>query len=112
MDMIDAYIDGEIKDELLEKEILARINNDNNFAIEYRVHSLVKNLIKEKVVYQQTPLKVRAKILKSIGSTTKVNSEKRSFFADIFERAIILVCNSIGSRSCDRINNYKQTWNS
>lgn len=86
LDMIDAYIDGEIKDELLEKEILARINNDNNFAIEYRVHSLVKNLIKEKVVYQQTPLKVRAKILKSIGSTTKVNSEKRSFFADIFER--------------------------
>ena len=86
LDMIDAYIDGEIKDELLEKEILARINNDNNFAIEYRVHSLVKNLIKEKVVYQQTPAKVRAKILKSIGSTTKVNSEKRSFFADIFER--------------------------
>lgn len=86
LDMIDAYIDGEIKDELLEKEILSKINNDNNFAIEYRVHSLVKNLIKEKVVYQQTPLKVRAKILKSIGSTTKLNSEKRSFFADIFER--------------------------
>ena len=86
LDMIDAYIDGEIKDELLEKEILSRINNDNNFAIEYRVHSLVKNLIKEKVVYQQTPVKVRAKILKSIGSTTKVDSEKRSFFADIFER--------------------------
>jgi hypothetical protein len=86
LDMIDAYIDGEIKDELLEKEILSKINNDNNFAIEYRVHSLVKNLIKEKVVYQQTPLKVRVKILKSIGSTTKVNSEKRSFFADIFER--------------------------
>jgi hypothetical protein len=86
LDMIDAYIDGEIKDELLEKEILARINNDNNFAIEYRVHSLVKNLIKEKVVYQQTPVKVKAKILKSIGSTTKLDSEKRSFFEDIFQR--------------------------
>jgi hypothetical protein len=86
LDMIDAYIDGEIKDELLEKEILSKINNDNNFAIEYRVHSLVKNLIKEKVVYQQTPIKVKAKILKSIGSTTKVHSEKKSFFADIFER--------------------------
>lgn len=86
LDIIDAYIDGEIKDELLEKEILSKINNDNNFAIEYRVHSLVKNLIKEKVVYQQTPAKVRAKVLKSIGSTTKVDSEKRSFFGDLFER--------------------------
>jgi len=86
LDMIDAFIDGEIKDELLEKELLSRINTDKDFAIEYRVHSLVKNLIKEKVVYQQTPSKVRAKILKSIGSTTKVDSEKRSFFADLFER--------------------------
>jgi len=86
LDMIDAYIDGEIKDELLEKEILAKIRDDKDFAIEYRVHSLVKNLIKEKVVYHQTPAKVKAKILKSIGSTTKVNSQKKSFFADLFER--------------------------
>lgn len=86
LDMIDAYIDGEIKDELVKQEVLSRINSDNDFAIEYRVHSLVKNLIKEKVVYQQTPVKLRAKILKSIGSTTKVHSEKKSFFADLFER--------------------------
>jgi len=86
LDMIDAYIDGEIKDELIEKELLSRINTDKDFAIEYNVHSLVKNLIKEKVVYQQTPAKVKARILKSIGSTTKVHSEKRSFFADLFER--------------------------
>ncbi len=86
LDMIDAYIDGEIKDELVKQEVLSRINSHNDFAIEYRVHSLVKNLIKEKVVYQQTPVKLRAKILKSIGSTTKVDSEKKSFFADLFER--------------------------
>ena len=86
LDMIDAYIDGEIKDELVKQEILSRIQNDNNFAIEYSVHSLIKNLVKEKLVYHQTPAKVRAKILKSIGSTTKVDSEKKSFFADLFER--------------------------
>jgi len=86
LDMIDAYIDGEIKDELIKKEILTRINNDKDFEIEYRVHSFVKSLVKEKIVYQQTPDKVRAKILKSIGSTTKVDSEKKSFFADLFER--------------------------
>lgn len=86
LDMIDAYIDGEIKDELLEKEVLNRINTDKDFQIEYQVHSLVKHLVKEKLVYHQTPAKVRAKILKSIGSTTKVDSEKKSFFADLFER--------------------------
>lgn len=85
-DIISAYIDGEVKDELLEKEILSRINNDKDFAIEYRVHSLVKTLIKEKVTYKQTPIKVKAKILKSIGSTTKVQLEKKSFFADLFEK--------------------------
>ena len=86
LDMIDAYIDGEIKDELVKQEILSRIQNDNNFAIEYSVHSLIKNLVKEKLVYHQTPAKVRANILKSIGSTTKVDSENKSFFADLFER--------------------------
>lgn len=86
LDMIDAYIDGEIKDELLEKEVLNRINTDKDFQIEYQVHSLVKHLVKEKLVYHQTPAKVRAKILKSIGSTTKVDSEKKSFFADLFVR--------------------------
>jgi hypothetical protein len=86
IDIIDAYLDGEVKDEILAQNILSRIKNDNDFAIEYRVHSLVKNLVKEKVVYQQTPAKVRAKILKSIGSETKVQSEKKSFFADLFEK--------------------------
>ena len=86
LDMIDAYIDGEIKDELVKQDVLSRIQNNNNFAIEYRVHSFVKSLVKEKLVYHQTPAKVRAKILKSIGSTTKVHSEKKSFFADLFER--------------------------
>lgn len=88
LDMIDAYIDGEIKDELVKQDVLSRIQIDNNFAIEYRVHSLVKSLVKEKLTYQQTPARVRAKILKSIGSTTKVHSEKKSFFADLFERPL------------------------
>lgn len=86
LDMIDAYIDGEIKDKALEQEILSRINNDNNFAIEYKVHSLVKNLVKERLVFKQTPVKVRAKILKSIGSNTKVKSQSGYFLNNIFEK--------------------------
>ena len=86
LDMVDAYIDGEITDKSFEQEILSKINNDDIFAIEYRVHSLVKNLVKEKLVFKQTPVKVRAKILKSIGSTTKVQSQSNSFLSDIFEK--------------------------
>jgi len=85
-DIISSYIDGEVKDEILKQEILSRIKNDNDFAVEYRLHSLVKNLAKEKVVYKKTPAKVKAKILKSIGSDTKVESEKKSFFVDLFEK--------------------------
>ena len=47
-DIISAYIDGEVKDASLEKEILSRINTDKDFAIEYRVPSLVKPLVKKK----------------------------------------------------------------
>jgi len=86
INMISAYIDGEVKDEQVKNEILTKIQNDKDFEIDYRVQSLVKSLIKEKVVYQQTPAKVRAKILKSIGSGTKIQSEKKSFFADLFEK--------------------------
>ncbi len=86
LDMIDAYIDGEIKDKAIEQEILSRINNDNNFAIEYKVHSLVKNLVKERLAFNQTPVKVRAKILKSIGSDTKVKLQSGSFLNNIFEK--------------------------
>ena len=85
-DIISSYIDGEVKDEILKQEILSRIKNDNDFAVEYRLHSLVKNLVKEKVVYKKTPVRVKAKILKSIGSDTKVESEKKSFFVDLFEK--------------------------
>jgi hypothetical protein len=85
-DIISAYIDGEVKDKLLEKEILLRINSDKDFAVEYRLHSLVKTLVKDKVAFKQTPVKVKAKILKSIGSSTKVQSTNKSFFADLFEK--------------------------
>jgi hypothetical protein len=33
MDIIDAYLDGEVKDELLKQEILSRVKNDKDFAI-------------------------------------------------------------------------------
>ena len=85
-DIVTALVDGEITDTTLKKEILDKIESDNDFAIEYKVQSLIKNLVKEKVVFQKTPDKVRVKILRSIGSDTKKISAKKSFLSDLFEK--------------------------
>lgn len=85
-DMITALVDGEVTDTILKQEILIKIESDNDFAIDYKVQSFIKNLVKEKVVFQKTPEKVKAKILKSIGSKTKVESVKSSFLSDFFEK--------------------------
>ena len=85
-DMITALVDGEITDTTIKQEILNRIESDKDYAIEYKVQSLIKNLVKEKVVFQKTPEKVRVKILRSIGSDTKIISAKKSFLSDLFEK--------------------------
>ena len=84
-DMITALVDGELNDTILKQDILSKIESDKDFAIEYKVQSLIKNLVTEKVAFQKTPDKVRAKILKSIGSDTKVASTKNSLISNIFE---------------------------
>jgi hypothetical protein len=85
-DMITALVDGEISDANTQQAILSKIDSDKDFAIDYKVQSIVKNLVKEKVVFQKTPNKVKAKILKSIGSQTKVDSENKAFFSGLFEK--------------------------
>ena len=85
-DMITALVDGEVSDIVLKQEILSKIDSDKAFGIEYKVQALIKNLVKEKVVFQKTPYEVRAKILKSIGSDAKVTSANNSFITNIFEK--------------------------
>jgi hypothetical protein len=85
-DMVTALVDGEVTDASFKQEILSTIESDKDFAIEYKVQSLIKNLVKEKVVIQNTPDKVRVKILRSIGSDTKKISAKKYFLSDLFEK--------------------------
>ncbi|MEO8232953.1 MAG: hypothetical protein ABI638_11760 [Ignavibacteriota bacterium] len=86
IDMITALVDGEITDANVKQALFSKIESDKDFAIDYKMQSLVKNLIKEKVVIQKTPDMVKSKILKSIGSATKVESTRKSFFSELFER--------------------------
>ena len=85
-DMVTALVDGEVTDAVLKEEIFSKIESDKDFAIEYKVQSLIKNLVKDKIVFQKTPDKVRVKILRSIGSDTKNISVKKSFLSDLFEK--------------------------
>ncbi len=85
-DMVTALVDGEITDTIYKQEIFNRIESDKDFAIEYKIQLLIKNLVKEKVVFQKTPEKVRVKILRSIGSDIKNISVKKSFLSDLFEK--------------------------
>lgn len=85
-DMITALVDGEVTDADVKQEIFSKIESDKDFAIDYKMQGLIKNLIKEKVVFQKTPNRVKAKILKSIGSTTKVEPQNKSFFSELFEK--------------------------
>ena len=84
-DYTAAYIDGEITDEIIRNEVKNRIESDKDFAIDYKVQLLVKSLITERISHRTAPNKVRAKILKSIGSDTKVINPSRSLFSNIFE---------------------------
>ncbi len=87
-DMIAALVDGEITDIILKQEIYAKIESDKDFAIEFKVQSILKSLVKEKITFQKTPDKVRAKILKSIGSNTKAIQTKTSLISNIFEKPL------------------------
>lgn len=82
-DIITAFVDGEITDEKVRSELLSLFSFDKEFAIDYKMQSLVKSLIKEKLVYHKTPDRTRAKILRSIGSKTTVKSGT-SIFETIF----------------------------
>jgi hypothetical protein len=85
-DMVTALVDGEITDATLKQEILSKIESDKDFAIEYKVQSLIKNIVKDKVEWQKTPDKVKAKVLRSIGSQTKVAGTNKTFLSDFFEK--------------------------
>ncbi len=85
-DMITALVDGEITDANLKQKLFSKIESDKEFAIDFKMQSLVKNLIKEKVIFQKTPDKVKSKILKSIGSQTKFEPARKSFFSELFEK--------------------------
>jgi hypothetical protein len=85
-DIITAFVDGEIKDENLYNDILAKIESDKEFAIDFKMQSLIKYICKEKVVFQTTPDKVRKKILKSLRPKQSLLDINSNFLTNLFEK--------------------------
>lgn len=84
-DFITGLVDGEINDSSLKQEIIARIESDKSLLIDYKVQLLVKNLVKEKIIWKPTPDKVKVKVLKKINSQIKVENSN-SIFSNLFEK--------------------------
>ncbi|MDT3696125.1 MAG: hypothetical protein ROY99_06995 [Ignavibacterium sp.] len=84
-DHIAAFVDGEIKDELIE-EVEKKIEAESDFAIEYKVQLLVKSLVKENVIKYEAPTNVRKRILKHTNSGLNVYKSANKSRSYIFEK--------------------------
>lgn len=86
IDLTAALVDNEINDQELKKKFLQEIEADADLNYEFRVQALVKNIIREKVQFKETPEKVRNKVLKKIQPKEVYNARNRSLFKGFFIR--------------------------
>lgn len=85
-DITAALVDNEISDESVRNQIISRMEIDADLKYDYMVQALVKNLIREKVRYAETPVKVRQKVIKKI-KPKELRSEKSfGLFSEILNR--------------------------
>ena len=73
-DLVTALADNELNDQLIISEIVSRIENDKDLAIDYKVQILIKKLVKEIIKWEKTPAKVQKKILREINSNLKTGN--------------------------------------
>lgn len=87
-DLTAALVDNELLDEVLKKQVIKAMETDANLKYDYMVQSLVKNLIREKVRFQETPEKVRKRVLKKIQpKELRSNSESSLFSGFLYKPA-------------------------
>lgn len=81
---ITDFVDNEITDEQIKKEVEELCSNDSSFAYDFKVEKLMKNLVKEKCEYLTVPNQLRNKILNQIAP--KPEKLKSNFIENIFYR--------------------------
>ncbi|MFO7526343.1 MAG: hypothetical protein R6W68_12905 [Ignavibacteriaceae bacterium] len=97
-DLTAALVDNELQDEVLKNKLIEQMESDADLKYDYMVQSLVKNLIHEKVRFQETPEKVRKRVLKKIQPKELRSKSESSLFAGFlskpafsFATAIVIV---------------------
>lgn len=94
-DYTAALVDDEIKDETLRNQLAAELNTDADLRYDFMVQSLVKNLIREKVRFRETPEDVKDLIMKKIRPKELIRSEKKSLFEGFFSRPALSFASAI-----------------
>lgn len=85
-DLTAALVDNEIQDESLRKQLISQLETDSDLRYEYMVQNLIKNLIKEKVRFQETPVKVRQNIIKKIQPDEIKSGSRLPFLSELFTK--------------------------
>jgi len=85
-DLITALVDNEITDSVIKNKILAEIEADPSLAVDYKIQTLVKNLVREKVRLHRTPDIVRQKILSDIKPKETYKEKNPSWLSGLFEK--------------------------
>lgn len=88
-DLTAALVDNEIHDQELKRNLLKEIETNADLNYEFKVQALVKNIIKEKVHFLETPEKVQNKILKKIEPKEIYKTRNKSLFPFFFTRPAI-----------------------
>lgn len=87
-ELITAFLDNELREESLKKELKHLIETDDEFRVEYQIQSLVKSIAKEKYKRKVAPDYLKIKILKQInpGKTKILSSKLNPFWPGLFSK--------------------------
>lgn len=85
-DLTAALVDNELQDEALKNKLIEQMESDADLKYDYMVQRLVKNLIHEKIRFQETPDKVRKKVLRKIQPKELRSKSELSMFSGFLSR--------------------------
>jgi len=94
-DLTAALVDNEILDESLKNQLISQMEADADLRYDYMVQNLVKNLIREKVRFQETPERVRNKVLKKIQPKEIRSKSGFSFLQEFFSRPALTFATAV-----------------
>jgi hypothetical protein len=88
-ELITALVDNEINDQLEIERLQKIIAADSNLGFDYKVQTLMKNLVRERFSNQKCPDYVRSSIISQLKPVPKPVKRKASLFEMIFSKPVL-----------------------